>query len=67
MATITELTKKINANTVRKDKAVAVFRVEQKKLTTELDVLVAAEAAAAIVAEMSDGERQAMLVELGGS
>lgn len=67
MATITELTKKINANTAKKDKAVAAYRTEQSTLTAELDVLKAAEAATRMVAGMSSNERQAILTELGGN
>ncbi len=65
--TAAELEKKIHANTAAKDKTVAVFRVEQAKLTAELDVIVAAEKAAAMVADLSDVERQAILAELGGA
>ena len=67
MATIAELTKRINTNTAKKDKTVAAYRTAQKILTAELDVLRAAEAAAGIVAELSDAERQAVLTELGGN
>ena len=67
MATISELTKRIDANAAKKDKTVAAYRVVQKKLTAELDVLRAAEAAASIVAGLSDTERQAILTELGGN
>ena len=67
MATISELTKRIDANAAKKDKTVAAYRVVQKKLTAELDALRAAEAAASIVAGLSDTERQAILTELGGN
>ena len=67
MATIAELTKRIDANAAKKDKTVAAYRVVQKELTAELDALVAAEAAAAKVAGLSDMERQALLAELGGN
>ena len=67
MATIGELTKRINVATAKKDKTVAAYRTAQKELTAELDVLKAAEAAAGIVAELSDTERQAVLTELGGN
>ena len=45
MATIGELTKRINAATAKKDKTVAAYRTAQAILTAELDVLRAAEAA----------------------
>ena len=64
---IADLEKRIQANTAAKDKTIAKFRVEQAKLTAELDVLVAAEKAAAAVAGMSTAERQAILTELGGN
>ena len=67
MATIGELTKRINAATAKKDKTVAAYRIAQKILTADLDVLRAAEAAAGIVAELSETERQAVLTELGGN
>ena len=67
MATIGELTKRINVATAKKDKTVAAYRIAQKILTADLDVLRAAEAAAGIVAELSEAERQAVLTELGGN
>ena len=67
MATIADITKRIHANTAKKDKAVAAFRVEQSTLTADLDVLKSAEAAVNIVAGMSSDERQAVLSELGGN
>ncbi len=65
--TAAELEKRIQRNTAAKDKTVAAYRAVQAKLTAELDVIVAAEKAAATVADMSDVERQAILAELGGA
>ncbi len=67
MATTIEITKRIHANSAKHDKVRAAYRADQATLTAELDVLKAAEAAVAQVAGMSDGERQALLAELGGN
>ena len=67
MATIAELTKQIHTNSAKHDKVVIAYRVNQAKLTAELDVIKAAEAAARIVAGLDDGQRQAILTELGGN
>ena len=67
MATIAEITRRIHANSAKHDKVVAAYRTEQRKLTAELDVLRAAEVAAAKVAGLSNTERQALILELGGN
>ena len=67
MATIAEITNRIHANSAKHDKAVAAYRAAQATLTADLDVLLAAEAATRLVAGLDDGQRQAILTELGGN
>lgn len=65
--TINQLDVKIQKNAAAKDAYLAKFRAEQAVLHAERDVLVAAEKAAAVVADMSDVERQAIVAEIGGN
>lgn len=67
MATIAQLGAKIQKNVATKDAYLAKFRTEQAVLTEEYDVLVAAEKAAASVADMTDAEKQAIATELGAN
>ena len=67
MATINELTKRIDANSAKHDKTVIAYRADQAILFAELDVRKAAEAAERIVAGLDDSQRQAILTELGGN
>lgn len=67
MATIAQLGAQIQKNVAAKDKYLKKFRTDQAVLTEEYDVLVSAEKAAAVVANMSDAEKQAIATELGAN
>lgn len=65
MATTAQISAKIQKNVAAKDKYLADFRAKQAMLTAEYDEAVAAEEMAALVANMSDVEKQAIMAELG--
>jgi len=67
MATTAQISAKIQKNVAAKDKYLADFRAKQSILTVEYDEAVAAEEMAALVADMSVVEKQAILTELGGN